>query len=163
MSGRSLRRDRAGSARPIVFDPDSSPGGQTMKWRQVTPRSMVILYYGCFALLWGGIAIAEIAAGGLVTAHGGSAGHSEGIRVVALALHAAAVVLLAWKAARWLFAHGPVAVAFCGLPLFPLLQSLWFAAAFLYVIAVLYVWLASRRDSLGRLQATRHSARSEPL
>jgi hypothetical protein len=138
-----------------------------MKWRHLTPRSMVILYYGCFALLWGGIAVTGIAAGRLAgspgAAPGGGAGDLAGFGIIALSLHAAAVMLLAWKAARWLFSHGPVAVAFCGLPLLPLLRNLWLVAAFLYLIAVLYVWLASRHESLGRLQATRHSAQAGPF
>ena len=61
--------------------------------------------------------------------------------------------ILAWKADRWLFAHGPVAVVLAGAPLIPLLDNLWFVPAFLYVIAVLHVWLASLHESRGRLQA----------
>src|SRR6185295_17247306 len=75
--------------------------------------------------------------------------------IVALALHAAIVVLLAWKADRWLFAHGPVAVVLAGAPLIPLLDNLWFVPAFLYLIAMLHVWLASLHESHGRLQAPR--------
>jgi hypothetical protein len=131
----------------------------TMKWRNLEPRSMVILYFGCLSLLWGGIAATGIAAEGVA----GSLPSTNDVRtglyhhagIVALALHAAAVVLLAWKAHRRLFAHGPFAVVFCGLPILPLLANVWFVPAFLYLIAVLHVWMACRHESPGRLQATR--------
>jgi len=130
-----------------------------MKWRNLAPRSMVILYFSCFALLWGGIGASEMAADGVAASFDAAksvgAGQFNGMGIVALAFHAAAVVLLAWKAHRWLFSHGPVAVVFCGLPLVPLVANVWFVPAFLYLIAVLYVWLASRHESLGRLQGTR--------
>jgi hypothetical protein len=124
---------------------------------------MAILYFGCFALLWGGIAVTALAPGGVA----GSVDVANNVHtklldttgIVALASHAAAVVLLAWKAHRWLFSHGLVAVVFCGLPLVLLVANMWFVPVFLYLIAVLHVWLASRHESLGRLQATRpHSA-----
>jgi len=127
-----------------------------MKWRKLAPRSMVIIYFGCFVLLWGGIAATGTTAGGVAgssqVASGIRTGLFGGMGTIALACHAAAVVLLAWKAHRWLFSHGPVAVAFCGLPLVPLVANTWFVPALLYLIAVLHVWLASRHESVGRVQ-----------
>ena len=129
-----------------------------MKWRTFAPRATVIVYFGCFALLWSGLAaIGTPAGGGADSAHvasGMRTGLFGGMGIVALACHAAAVVLLAWKAHRWLFSHGPIAVAFCGLPLVPLVANAWFVPVFLYLIAVLYVWLASRHESVGRVQRT---------
>lgn len=122
----------------------------------------MILYFGAFALLWGGIAATEIAAdgvaGSLEAAKNARASLFHAVAIVALALHAATVVLLAWRVHRWLFSHGPVAVVFCGLPLVPLVANVWLVPAFLYLIAVLHVWLASRHESLGRLQAPRRHA-----
>lgn len=134
-----------------------------MKWRNLTPRSMVILYFGSFALLWLGVAAtgmtAGVDAGSLPRVDGVRSSLFGGIGSVVLACHAAVVVLLAWKAHRWLFAHGPFAVVFCGLPLVPVIANVWFVPAFLYLIAVLHVWLASRHESLGRLQSPQpHSA-----
>ncbi len=71
------------------------------------------------------------------------------------------VVLLAWKAHGWLFSHGPVAVVLCGAPLVALVRKLWLVPAFLYLIAVLHVWLASRHESPGRLQNGRRRAAEE--
>lgn len=133
-----------------------------MKWRNPAPGSMVILYFGGFALLWGGIAATDMVvgdlAGSLDGANPGRASLSEDIGIVALACHAAAIALLAWKAHRWFFSHGPFAVVLGGLPLVPLVAKVWFVPAFLYLIAVLHVWLASRHESLGRLQSTRPRA-----
>ena len=133
------------------------------RWRPA-PRSMVILYFGGFVLLWSGIAAGLIAGRDLAAPE--SALPFRGVHpylipgIVALALHAALVVLLAWKANRWFFAHGPFAVVLAGGPLIVLLDNLWFVPAFLYVIAVLHVWLASLHESQGKLQALpRPSAR----
>jgi hypothetical protein len=119
---------------------------------------MVIIHFGCFVLLWGGIAATGTTAGGVAgssqVASGVRTGLFSGMGMVALACHAAAVALLAWKAHRWLFSHGPVAVVFCGLPLVPLVANVWFVPAFLYLIAVLHVWLASRHESVGQVQST---------
>jgi len=139
-----------------------------MKWRRLTPRSMVIIYFGCFAVVWGGIAGTLMAVEGFAVPvnvlHDGRAAAFLAVGVVALAAHAVAVVLLAWRAQRWFFSHGPVAVMFCGLPLLALLRQLWLVPAFFYLIAVLHVWLASRHESLGRLQATqRHSTVIGPV
>ena len=125
---------------------------------------MVIIYFGGFALLWSAIA-ASLLAGRDLAAHDSvrplSGAHPYLIPgVVALALHAAVVVLLAWKADRWLFAHGPVAVVVAGAPLIALIDNLWFVPAFLYLIAVLHVWLASLHESHGRLQASQSHSRS---
>ncbi len=139
-----------------------------MKWRKVTPRAMVIVYYGCFAVFWTGIAATLVNADDLAGAfdalrRGGGSRHAS-IGIIALAAHAVAVVLLAWKANRWFFAHGPLAVAFCGVALVPLVRNVWLVPAFLYLIAVLHVWLASRRESLGSVQTTRrHSTASGPI
>ena len=95
-----------------------------MKSWKPAPKSMVIIYFGGFVLLWSGIAVS------LLSGHDFAALESvlqfRGAHpylvpgVVALALHAAIIVLLAWKADRWLFAHGPLAVVFAGVPLIPL-------------------------------------------
>jgi hypothetical protein len=129
---------------------------------------MVIIYFGCFAVLWVGIAATVMTAEGFAVPvnvlHDGRAAAFLAVGVIALAGHAVAVVLLAWKAQRWFFSHGPVAVMFCGLPLIPLVRNVWLVPAFLYLIAVLHVWLASRHESLGRLQATqRHSTATGPV
>ena len=130
-----------------------------MKSWKPAPKSMVIIYFGGFVLLWSGIAVS------LLSGHEFAAPESvllfRGVHpylvpgVVALALHAAAIVVLAWKADRWLFAHGPLAVVLAGAPLIPFIENLWFVPAFLYLIAVLHVWLASLHESHGRLQAPR--------
>jgi hypothetical protein len=119
---------------------------------------MVILYFGGFVLLWSGIAAGLIAGRDLAAPDGVLP--FRGVHpwlvpgIVALALHAALIVLLAWKAGRWLFAHGPFAVVLAGGPLIALLDNLWFVPAFLYVVAVLHVWLASLHESQGKLQAS---------
>ncbi len=130
-----------------------------MKWWKPAPRSMVIIYFGGFVLLWTGIAVSLLSGRDLAAPE--SVLSFRGVHpylvpgIVALALHAAAIVLLAWKADRWLFAHGPLAVVLAGVPLIPLVENLWFVPAFLYLIAVLHVWLASLHESHGRLQAAR--------
>ena len=131
------------------------------RWKPA-PRSMVIVYFGGFVLLWSGVAAGllsgrELAAPGSVLPFRGA--HPYLISgIVGLALHAAVVALLAWKADRWFFAHGPLAVVLAGAPLIPLVDNLWLVPAFLYLIAVLHVWLASLHESQGRLQAARPSA-----
>ena len=130
-----------------------------MNWRNLTPRSMVILYFGGFALLWGGIAATAIIAGDVAGSLDGTntvrASWLDAIGMLVLAFHATAIALLAWKARRWFFSHGPFAVVASGLPLVLLVANVWFVPAFLYLIAVLHVGLASRHESLGRLQSTR--------
>ena len=133
-----------------------------MKGWRPAPRSMVIIYFGGFALLWSGIAAGLLAGRDLAAPE--SVLPFWGVHpylipgIVALALHAALVVLLAWKADRWFFAHGPFAVFLAGGPLLALLENLWFVPAFLYVIATLHVWLASLHESQGKLQASRRSS-----
>jgi len=133
-----------------------------MKGWRPAPRSMVIIYFGGFALLWSGIAAGLLAGRDLAAPE--SVLPFRGVHpylipgIVALALHAALVVLLAWKADRWFFAHGPFAVFLAGGPLLALLENLWFVPAFLYVIATLHVWLASLHESHGKLQASRRSS-----
>ena len=133
-----------------------------MKGWKPAPKSMVIIYFGGFILLWTAIAAS------LWSGHDFAAPESiltfRGVRpnlvpgIVALALHAAVIVLLAWRADRWLFAHGPLAVVLAGVPLIPLIENLWFVPAFLYLIAVLHVWQASLHESQGRLQAPRRQS-----
>jgi hypothetical protein len=120
---------------------------------------MVIVYFGGFVLLWSGLAAGllsgrEVAAPASVLPFRGAHPYLL-YGIAALALHAAVVALLAWKAERWFFAHGPLAVVLAGVPLIPLVENLWLVPAFLYLIAVLHVWLASLHESQGRLQASR--------
>ncbi len=128
-----------------------------MKWPKLTPRRMVMLYFACFAFAWALLAASlvtaapELAPG--VLRPGRANGHPVGL-LLALAVHAAVIAWLAWQAQRWFFAHGPLAVALAGLPLFVLVAELWFVAAFFYLIAVLHVCLACRHESIGKLQAT---------
>ncbi len=128
------------------------------RWKPA-PRSMVIIYFGGFVLLWSGIAVGVLS--GRDFAAPGSVLPFRGVHpylvsgIVGLALHAAVVAVLAWKADRWFFAHGPLAVVLAGVPLIPLVENLWLVPAFLYLIAVLHVWLASLHESQGRLQASR--------
>ena len=127
------------------------------RWRP-SPRVMVIVYFGGFVILWSAIAAGLIAGRGLAAPD--SVLPFRGVHpwlvpgIVALALHAALLVLFAWKADRWLFAHGPFAVALAGGPLIALLDNLWFVPAFLYVIATLHVWLACLHESQGKLQGS---------
>jgi len=54
----------------------------------------------------------------------------------------------------------PLAIALAGGPLIAFLDNLWFVPAFLYVIAVLHLWLACLHETRGRLQyrsASRHA------
>ena len=132
------------------------------RWKP-TERSMVIIYFGGFALLWSGVA-ASLIAGQDLAAHDSMLPmrrvHPYLVPgIVALALHAVLVVLLAWKVHRWFFAHGPFAVVLCGGPLIALLENLWFVPAFLYVIAVLHVWLACLHEKQGKLQASPRPSR----
>lgn len=126
------------------------------RWKR-TSRSTVILYFGGFVLLWSGIAISLLA--GRDVAAPESLLPMRGVHpylmpgILVLAMHAGAVTVLAWRADRWYFAHGPFAVVLAGVPLIPLLDNLWFVPAFLYLIAVLHVWLACLHESHGRLQA----------
>ena len=135
------------------------------RWRPA-PKSMVIIYFGGFVLLWSSIVVSLLA--GQDFAAPDSVLPFRGVHpylipgIVALALHAALIALLAWKADRWFFAHGPLAVVLAGAPLIALVDNLWFVPAFLYLIAVLHVWLASLHESHGKLQASRRpSARKE--
>jgi len=129
-----------------------------MKWAKVTPRSMVILYYACFALGWLALAATLIAAPPPEITHGwlqtDRAGSNPVGLLLALAAHAAVIAALAWQAQRWFFAHGPLAVVMSGLPLIVVIAHIWFVPAFFYLIAVLHVWLACRHESIGKLQAT---------
>jgi hypothetical protein len=114
------------------------------------PRTMVMVYFGGFALLWAAV-IAFVA-----DAPAGS--HMNGTRallveLVLLALHAAIVFAVAWKAQRVLFERGVLALVFCGVPMIELAYRLWFVPLLLYAIAVAYVWMASSRESIGKLQA----------
>lgn len=136
-----------------------------MNWTTITPARIVIVYFALFSLGWAVLAGSLLGANGSEVASGShyatgaaSDGRNAIGLVLALAIHAAFVAVLAWKANRWLFAHGMLAVILSGLPLLALLRQLWFVPAFLYLIAVLHVWLASRHESLGQLQTThRHS------
>jgi hypothetical protein len=128
---------------------------------------MVMLYFGGFVLLWSAIAAALIA--GTDLAAPDSVLPFRGVHpwlvpgIVALALHAALIVLLAWRAARWYFRHGPFAVVLAGGPLIALLDNLWFVPAFLYVIALLHLWLACLHEKRGKLQSSRRAyAPNEP-
>lgn len=119
---------------------------------------MVLVYFTCFALAWLALAANLAAAPAPEIAHGWlrsdrSAGSPVGL-LFTLAAHAALIAALAWRAQRWLFAHGPFAVVASGLPLVVLIAHLWFVPAFFYLIAVLHVWLACRHESIGKLQAT---------
>jgi len=129
-----------------------------MKWSRLTSRSMVLVYFACFALVWLALAASHVAAPSPEIAHGWlqsdrAAGNPAGL-LVALAIHAAAIAGLTWQAQRWFFAHGPLAVVASGAPLIVLVAHLWFVPAFFYLIAVLHVWLACRHESIGKLQST---------
>jgi len=129
-----------------------------MESRKLTPRHAVIAYFACFALVWSGLAAMLLAASATETpAASLSAGREAGNPVpliLLLAAHAAAVAIVAWKAPRWLFAHGALAVVLAGLPVIALVRELWLVPVFFYLIAELYVWMAARHESPGRLQAT---------
>ena len=129
-----------------------------MKWLKRTSRSMVIVYYACFALAWLAFATAQVAAPSPEIAHGWlqsdrGAGNHVGL-LFTLAIHAAAIAAAAWQSPRWFFDHGPLAVVVSGAPLIVLIAHLWFVPAFFYLIAVLHVWLACRHESIGKLQSS---------
>ena len=128
-----------------------------MKWSRLTPRSMVLVYFTCFAVAWLALAASLVAAPAPEIAHGwlqaDRSTNPIGL-LLALAAHAAVIVALAWQAQRWFFGHGPLAVVASGVPLIVLIAHLWFVPAFFYLIAVLHVWLACRHESIGKLQAT---------
>jgi uncharacterized membrane protein len=132
-----------------------------MQRSRPSARSMVILYFGGFVLLWSAVAAGLIAGRDLAAPDSllpsGGAHPWLVPGIVALALHAALVVVLAWKAQRWFFAHGPFAVALAGGPLIALIDNLWFVPAFLYVIAVLHLWLACLHERQGKLQSSRRA------
>jgi hypothetical protein len=129
-----------------------------MKGSKLTPRSMVLVYFTCFAVAWVALAASLVAAPAPEIAHGWlqtdhAARNPVGL-LLALAAHAALIAALAWQAQRWFFGHGPLAVVASGVPLVVLIAHLWFVPAFFYIIAVLHVWLACRHESIGKLQAT---------
>ena len=129
-----------------------------MKSRKLTPRHAVIAYFACFALGWASLAATLLAASAPETAAdslrvGSDVGNPAPLMLL-LAAHAATVATVAWKAQRWLFAHGALAVVLAGLPVIALVGELWLVPVFFYLIAELYVWMAVRHESLGRLQAT---------
>lgn len=120
-----------------------------------TPRTIVLLYFAGCAALWAGLA--ATAMGPLLDVGGWPADAAACwllLEFAVLALHAAAVFLLAWKLPRWLFGHGGVAVLLCALPLLFLVPAVWIVPALLYAIGVGYVWEASRRERPGQLQAS---------
>src|SRR5439155_7971240 len=87
------------------------------------PRTMVMVYFGGFALMWAAVIafVAEAPAGS----------HMNGTRVLLvefalLALHAAIVFAVAWKVQRVLFERGVLALVVCGLPMIDLALRLWF-------------------------------------
>jgi hypothetical protein len=125
---------------------------------------MVIIYFGGFALLWSAIA-ASLFAGRDLAAHDSvlplSGAHPYLIPgIVALALHAAVVVLSHGRRIDGCSPMGRSQVVVAGAPLIALIDNLWFVPAFLYLIAVLHVWLASLHESHGRLQASQSHSRS---
>ena len=129
-----------------------------MKWLKRTSRTMVLVYYTCFAFAWLALASAQVAAPAPEIAHGWlqtdrAAGNHIGL-LFTLAIHAAVIAVAAWQLPRWLLDHGPLAVIASGVPLVVLIAHLWFVPAFFYLIAVLHVWLACRHESIGKLQAT---------
>ena len=133
-----------------------------MNGPKIAPAQIVVAYFACFALAWVVLAVslfdAKVSEVAAASPRGAFAGGAAIGPVLALSIHAALVAVLAWKAQRLVFAHGILAVILSGLPLLLLLRQLWFVPAFVYLIAVLHVWLASRHESLGQLQTThRHS------
>lgn len=127
---------------------------------KIAPARIVVLYFACFALGWAAFATVLYGVNGSETATRSlrtvSAVRDAIGLVLALTIHAAFIAVLAWKLQRWLFAHGVLAVVLSGLPLLALLRQLWLVPAFLYLIAVLHVWSASRHESLGQLQTSRN-------
>ena len=129
-----------------------------MRWSKLTSRSMVLVYYTCFALVWLALATAHVAAPSPEVAHGWlqtdrAANDPIGL-LFTLAVHAAAIAVAAWRLPRWFVDHGPLAVVASGAPLVVLAAHLWFVPAFFYLIAVLHVWLACRHESIGKVQST---------
>ncbi len=114
---------------------------------------MVIVYFSGFALVWSSIAVMLVSTRDAQALN--DAGASTPVLLLsALALHAAAVAIAAWKAHRALFERGMIAVAICALPLLEFMHRLWFLRALLYAIATTHAWMASRRESVGKLQAS---------
>ena len=134
-------------------------------WRRLAPRHAVIAYFGCFAIGWLALALGTHAMvdPGMPRQPLRPARDPAALAalMLVLAVHAAAVALIAWKAQHWLATHGMLAVLVAGLPLVVLLHELWFVPAFLYLIAVLHVGLAVQHESRGRLQAP-HRPATEP-
>jgi hypothetical protein len=125
-----------------------------MDWIKPTPRTMVVAFYCGAALLWSSMLLTGLGAAAFaVPSHAGAGSRSMLLEFAALALHALAVAVLAWKLPRWFFGHGGLAVSFCALPIIFLVPALWIVAALLYAIGVAYVWEASRRERPGQLQA----------
>lgn len=126
-------------------------------WRGLTPSQAVIAYFGCFAIGWLVLAALSVAAADSGVPRQPLRPARDPAAVAALmlmlAIHAATIALVAWKAQRWLAAHGKLAILAAGLPLVVLLHELWFVAALVYLIAVLHVGMAVQHESRGRLQA----------
>jgi hypothetical protein len=129
---------------------------------------MVMLYFGGFVLLWSAIAAALIA--GTDLAAPTSVLPFRGVHpwlvpgIVALALHAALIVLLAWRAARWYFRHGPFAVVLAGGPLIaPSSTTCGSSLRSSDVIALLHLWLACLPEKRGSCSLRRRAyAPNEP-
>jgi hypothetical protein len=111
---------------------------------------MVMVYFGGFALMWMAV-IAFVA--GTPAAPPMNEARASSVEFVLLAVHAAIVFVVAWRAQRALFARGGVAIVGCGLPMIDIAYRLWFVPLLLYAIAVAYVWMASRHESIGKLHA----------
>jgi hypothetical protein len=139
-----------------------------MESRKLTPRHAAIAYFACFAVGWVSLAAVLLAGAAPDTAAdslriGSDAGNPAALMLL-LAAHAAAVAVVAWKAPRWLFAHGALALVLAGLPVIALVRQLWLVPVFFSLIAELYVWMAARHESPGRLQATpRRSTEPGPV
>jgi hypothetical protein len=111
---------------------------------------MVMVYFGGFALMW--VAVIAFVAGTPEAPHINET-RAWLVEFVLLALHAAIVFVVAWRAQREFFARGGPAIVACGLPMLELAYRLWFVPLLLYAIAVTYVWMASRHESIGKLHA----------
>ena len=114
------------------------------------PGTMVMVYFGGFAIMW--VAVIAFVAGAPEAPHMNETRASL-VEFVLLALHAAIVFVVAWRAQRLLFARGAAAIVGCALPMIELALRLWFVPLLLYAIAVAYVWMASRHESIGKLQS----------
>src|SRR6266568_9188708 len=86
------------------------------------PRTMVMVYFGGFALMWMAV-IAFVA--GTPAAPAMSEARASPVEFVLLALHAAIVFVVAWRAQHVLFSRGGVAIVGCGLPMIELAYRLW--------------------------------------